>query len=418
MGTTGWVAPRESAKAAVDCALRRVLKQAGGRAHWKFDVMLRQVQAQSDLLRPGWLAGRVDEAWIGRIATGLLALYRWRRHWLRPVESWVPPEGGNPIGVFASLVHHLMAKYPVPPVLLSAWFTADERPGQRYQTWYQRAGRGKPLREVGLTTWLPMTRRMVHCFALAPAAFSIPFAMRWAQVRGMGGSDALARALADTRLGREQVDDEEWAEAIGRLVGLEPFDLGIIPDFVAFYHDRKLDNREVLIGEGEGTASDLSAPEPGLSIAGWSAASLKRRVEAWKAERARDDGKPKRVRMTWPALAGVAPLEETDESGRRWTIAEVTDSDALAAEGAAMHNCVATYLNVCLGSRASIWSLRVEEAEGGARRSVVTIEVDPRTRAVVQAKAACNEEPDEEGRSRLNRWAEQAGLGREWEGEG
>jgi hypothetical protein len=410
------MAPRESAKAAIDRALQRVLRQAGGRSGWKFEVFVRRIQAQSDLLRPGWLAGRVETSWIERLATGLLSLYGCRRSWLRQVESWEPPASGTgPIGVFASLAHHLVARYRVPPVLLSAWYV--DREGWRgctYQRWFQQAGQGRPLRELGLP--VAMTRRMAHLFATASADLSISDALRWAQVRGMGGSEGLARALIATRLGGHVEHEREWAEAIRRLVALEPLDLKIIPDFVAYYHERKLDLREVVIGDDdEGAEAYLPAPEPELSITGWSAASLKRRVEDWKEQRARTDGKPERVRITWAGLAGVEPLKEVDEAGRLWTIVELTDSDALAAEGKAMHNCVATYLQSCTASRSSIWSLGVEEPDGRPRRSVATIEVIPETRRIEQAKAACNEPPDEETRARLNRWTSREGLQLNWE---
>ena len=38
---------------------------------------------------------------------------------------------------------------------------------------------------------------LAHEFAHAPANFPIEFALRWAQVRGLGGSDELARAVVD-----------------------------------------------------------------------------------------------------------------------------------------------------------------------------------------------------------------------------
>ncbi len=58
---------------------------------------------------------------------------------------------------------------------------------------------------------IPLTRRMAHEFAQAPAHYPIEFALRWVHLRALGGSDELARAVATTRLGREFGNEEFWA---------------------------------------------------------------------------------------------------------------------------------------------------------------------------------------------------------------
>ena len=50
----------------------------------------------------------------------------------------------------------------------------------------------------------------------------------------------------------------------------------------------------------------------------------------------------------------------------------------------------------------------IEGPEG--RERVVTVEVNPASREVVQAKARCNEEPDESCLAILRRWAGQEAL--------
>ena len=55
---------------------------------------------------------------------------------------------------------------------------------------------------------------MAHEFAHAPAHFPIGFALRWAQVRGLGGSDALGLALASTWLSDHFWGDDFWTAFI------------------------------------------------------------------------------------------------------------------------------------------------------------------------------------------------------------
>jgi hypothetical protein len=68
-----------------------------------------------------------------------------------------------------------------------------------------------------------------------------------------------------------------------------------------------------------------------------------------------------------------------------------------------MDHCVATYTAWCARRRSTIWSVAIEET--GSRERVATVEVNPESRELVQAKARCNEEPDEPCLGILKRWA-------------
>jgi hypothetical protein len=49
-------------------------------------------------------------------------------------------------------------------------------------------------------------------------------------------------------------------------------------------------------------------------------------------------------------------------------------------------------------------------AAGDGRRRVLTVEVDPATRQVVQASRCCNAEPNPKDREILGLWAQHRGL--------
>ena len=101
-------------------------------------------------------------------------------------------------------------------------------------------------------------------------------------------------------------------------------------------------------------------------------------------------------------------MEDPDEW--TWEIRELLDSDELAAEGKAMKHCVATYTEICAKGLSAIWSLG-----RGAPRSAAARDDrgQPQTKELVQAKAQCNEEPDEPCRVILNEWAGREGLKQE-----
>jgi hypothetical protein len=78
-------------------------------------------------------------------------------------------------------------------------------------------------------------------------------------------------------------------------------------------------------------------------------------------------------------------------------VVELLDTDQLVREGHAMHHCVATYAYRCVKGTSAIWSLRRrglgddELAGAGKDRSVLTIEVDPRTATIVQLRGPANQ---------------------------
>jgi hypothetical protein len=397
------IAGREFTKSLIDRAVRKALGSVERKTRRAFLGLLWNVQARSELLRPGRFEGRAEAERLDQLVGGLLALTEHRKDWLRPVEEW-EPQSTNPIPLFSSLANHLLANYPVPPVLTSAWFQGLDWRARRQQGWFKHAGMGKSLRTAGFP--IRLSRRMAHEFAHAPAHFPIGFALRWAQVRGLGGSDELGRALASTWLADQFLCDEFWTTVILFCINHPKLDLAHVGPIVDFLNDQKFVNRRVIIGED--TEVCLDPPQPDLSLKGWTVASLMRRVDEWKARRTE---LPQRRLIRWKR-SGIGDYRRHDEEGRTWTIRELLDSDELAAEGKAMGHCVATYTDCCSKGNATIWSLGIEGH--GDRRRILTIEVAPETREVVQAKMRDNDDPDECSRDLVEDWARREGLKVEW----
>jgi hypothetical protein len=400
---TPLIAGREFAQSLVARAIPIALGSVERKTRRAFFGLLGKVHARSDLLRPERFEGRAEAETLSRHVGGMLALAEHRKDWLRPVEAWAP-QGHDPGSLFSSLAHHLLASYPVPPVLTSAWFEGLGGRARRHQGWFKRAGSGKSLRTAGFP--IRLSRRMAHEFANAPADFAIGFALRWAQVRGLGSSDALGRALAATSLGDQFWSDGFWTTVILFLIRQPKLDLTQVGPIVDYLYDQKFVGQRVIVGED--TEVFLDPPHPGLSLKGWTLASLVRRVDEWKA---RATEPPRRRLIRWPH-SGIGAYRRQDEEGRAWTIRELLDSDELAAEGKAMAHCVAGYTDSCSKGESTIWSLGIESP--GDRQRVLTIEVAPNTKEVVQAKMKGNDDPDERSRSLLEDWARQESLTIAW----
>lgn len=97
-----------------------------------------------------------------------------------------------------------------------------------------------------------------------------------------------------------------------------------------------------------------------------------------------------------------------DDGEVLWTVEELLSGKALKVEGGIMDHCVTTYIHACFRRWTSIWSLKAHEGERSRR--VLTIQVSPRTRRILQAKGRKNSAPDERSWPILNQWARREGL--------
>jgi hypothetical protein len=96
--------------------------------------------------------------------------------------------------------------------------------------------------------------------------------------------------------------------------------------------------------------------------------------------------------------------EEFDqETETTYSIIEIRKSYQLVTEGRRMRHCVGSYLGKCLNGQASIWSLRSHKGEKW--KTHVTIEVNPRTNSIVQARKSNNFSPTAEDWIRIRKWA-------------
>jgi hypothetical protein len=70
-----------------------------------------------------------------------------------------------------------------------------------------------------------------------------------------------------------------------------------------------------------------------------------------------------------------------------------------------MRHCVATYARSCAAGHASIWSLRHRWCDAVTARSVITIEVWPGSRSIVQVRGPANSVPRGGPLELVRRWA-------------
>jgi PcfJ-like protein len=344
----------------------------------------------------GWQAGNT-------FIDGLMALARHSQNWIRPVADWKPQTHNNH-RQFASLARHLLAEWPIPSFMNSVWFFGDGQEAERRQYWFLHLGRGQNIRTADLP--LPYTKRMAHHFMSAPGDFTVEAALRWGQIRGLGGTERLVRVVIGTRLGNDFQNNEFWTTVLQCFIAnpmLDPAKIGPIIDFI---HQQRFVSEDVFVAPG--VVERKSPPQPNFTMRGRSPASLLRQVDAWHRTLAKID-QPK---ADWPG-SEIEPFQfvEGAEKGgnlKIWTITELLSTKALFAEGRKMKHCVASYASSCARGICSIWTLEVETFEGKSK--ILTVEVRNASRMIVQARGMRNVLPGEKHLGILRRWGETTRL--------
>ena len=330
-------------------------------------------------------------------AMGMLA--RHHAAFIRSVEKW-RPRSHNPRRQFNGLARHLLAKYEVPFFMDAAWFQEDEEVALQQQGWFRHIGDGGNIRTADIP--VKLTKKMAHCFSSAPDELPIERALRWGQVVGQGGSELLARAVMGSRLGRSFEQEEFWETVIKFLVNHPMVDPSLVGPITDFIHNVKFEPREIV--RPDDSVERAEPPQPNFAVKGRSVDKLLRQMEAWHEELGRDfggeeDGGFDRGRKTlikWDP-SGLHPLairEENPQTGEKtmWVIQELLSNRGLAAEGRAMHHCVASYAKNCRKGNTSIWSLQAVNGDQ-ERQPVMTIAVDVRSKNVTQVRGKYNIAP-------------------------
>lgn len=244
---------------------------------------------------------------------------------------------------------------------------------------------------------------MARHFMLAPDDLSVEQALRWAQVRGLGGKAKLARTVVDSWL-RVPTTDEPFCEALIQfLIRNWPISLDETRQVIRFIHDQRFQAAEMTWGLGAGT----EPLQPDFVVRGLTLRSLRRRMAHWREEVI--DMHPTLVVQSdriWPATDIGSFCYDDGEV--LWTVEELLSDKALKVEGGIMRHCVATYIHACYRRCTSIWSLKAHTGERSRR--VLTIQVSPTTRTISQAKGRKNIAPDERSWFILDQWARREGL--------
>jgi hypothetical protein len=316
--------------------------------------------------------------------------------WTGSAASWRP--------AVHALAGHLVGAYPVPAFLGNAWHTADERSADAQRRWFVGHARGRPFRTLDLP--FAMTRRMEHLFLRSPAHVGIPYALRRAELLALGATAEFADAILAARPALDLEHGDFWRTAwqflIANAAAIDRLQVAPIVDFL---HGIRHEPIEVETAAGLERRDPM---EPDFSLHGRTVRSVVRLMERWHRGLGRTPG-----RFDW-APSGLRPLtledppQDPESPPIFWELVELTSTDRLREEGAALRHCVGSYGWLCARGDARIWSLR-RRREGRAR-SVLTIDVDPRRKAILQVRGLRNRAPTGRAWRVVQNWARREQL--------
>jgi hypothetical protein len=377
-------------KRQTDRAIHRACVQLASDPHAfkKFQEILTCVRKNAPRL---FEAPVVEGQHLGVDALVNLSLFR-AAH-IRPVIDWAGTRSSWRPAV-SSLAHHLICKYKIPIFLASCWSAADSAADKK-RGWFVAHSRGASFRSLDLP--IAMTRKMEHLFLASQDHLPIEHAMRRAELLALEAPPAIVSAVMATPLALDLRHSDFWRTVwiffIVNAGDVDPTQIGPMIDFIqALRHDRMQDGMV-----------EFGPPHPTFSMKGRSLSSMLRLMRDWHRSLGVGAISFSWARSPFQPLLFDEPGRDGSELPRRWQMMELTDSAQLRNEGAALRHCVASYADRCHRGSSSIWSLRFWRA--AKIHHVLTVEVDPKKRTVIQARGRANRAASGRSLGLLKDWA-------------
>lgn len=313
----------------------------------------------------------------------ILKIYEYKLFWVSTPESW-NPTSHNSIKQFLSLVSHLFCKYKVPTFLFSAWLSNDSNEIDSFICLAQ----GDNFKKAGFK--VNFNKKQSYLFLKAPDSYTVPQALRFGQVLGLGGDKRLVEAINSTDIGF----DEFWDALVIIFINnpmLDRYQIGPIIDYI------------------KSQKFGIDPPHSNFCLKGRTAESLLRQTEVWHSRLIKE--RPKNY-LEWKST-GILPFEKIEgtegfKSYKVWKIVELLNSKELTKEGSDQKHCVSSYSRSASVGRVSIWSLRQTNLNNS--ENTVTIEINPINKSIVQARMKYNKMPDEKLLQLITEWASKEGL--------
>lgn len=325
---------------------------------------------------------------------------------VRSLDSFKAPKTKDAGKLRLMIAQHLYGKFPAPNVLKRVWYYDDATVATN--RFGQTTSRRLVDKEVQIRTAMFLcvvsgqslhrkmmsemfTKKETHAFLTGPS--DLPF------------EEALTFAVASSYTDNYGIKNRIAKSSIHRM--FEDFSR-LTPEKVSFAKDyiRFCITNEIGIEEINDIYDFLNRPMRQLdfSFKGRTLSSVRKMVEDWHRALNRERRLGGKVWEGAP-IADFTLVVNSAGKEKVWTITQINNSKALAAEGTALHHCVYSYQNNCINGRLSIWSLKCD----GERK--ITIELNHSSEKVVQMRGYANRSAHRHEIDVIKEWANENRLG-------
>ncbi len=307
--------------------------------------------------------------------------------WIRSPQTWNPEGDSN-------ILDHLLLRYEIPRFLYAEWLRVRDIFRLKWLSWGILLGQGGRLRDLSARLGWETPGRFQHHLYSVPTDVSPVEACILAEVGRLGGSDIDARRIL--RNPAFVVDPTA--------IPHDPVYARRISSHYRRFWDETV--RWVIAQRDALTDDDCDAvlqwamheyteihryADPPFSLSGRTVRAALERTRAYQLSIG-----DQRASYSWQGHNWDWTLD--DPSGEPWRFVELTSSEALFAEGQALHHCVASYAARCVGGYSAIVSVRRGETR------YVTVEICPSTKQIVQAKGTCNRSANGQEYRTISSW--------------
>ncbi|MEN3941528.1 PcfJ domain-containing protein [Prosthecobacter sp. SYSU 5D2] len=341
------------------------------------------------------------------LVPALTRLSAYEERWLRQPEDWQPDLNADAPSQWAHFLRYLLARYPVPRFMDSAWLAKGPLLHFERDCWCA-LGFGQSLRQVpGFPSSVP--NRLLHKMLTCAQSRSLPLAVWETQMDLLQVTPALRQAVLSSRAPQELGLHGLWTRL------LEKFSSG--PEASA---DHWATVSMVLMAKREERPAQMEAllklPLEALIRHCFKRAARMLQMNGHllteeQVRRAAARSELSRLAASrWPPFLGSRPVSKNamTASLSPWLMEELCSSNALRAEGKVMNHCVAGYAHRCKQGHSAIFSLRRHETDAEGQRvvkSYVTLEVRACTREIVQIRAFHNRPVNNTMMNMVREWA-------------
>ncbi len=325
----------------------------------------------------------------------------------RTLESWRVPRSKDEYVIFKSLFLHLLVPYKIPKCAEKAieHFGLYRLSSNQLEVEIMfHLVKGNGIHQYPKLP-IEMNSKMNFLLQQAPAHLDLSQGMWWAKIRSMGASNSIALQLIDNFYVEIDTVWRAWYNDLifflNRFPTISKSDLKNILRFIIA---QKKDGINLKI-KGSNELIWVPALFPEFKFKGRTVDSVLKFVEKWRAY----------VRLIKEAgVAGVFKVSAVQpmriSQGKKLIrIRQIMNLKNLVLEGNKMNHCVATYAGECLSGTSSIWSMS-EILTIGKMKRLITIEVEEKTKKILELSGNSNRDLHEIEKRWLKMWAEKEGL--------